>query len=396
MKYKVSYIIFFLFLPVLLYAQKPQVWVMNADRLLSIKNNSGNGDMISKSYIDSLVKQANKLLSMRPVSVMDKTITPVSGNKHDYMSQAPYFWYDSSKPNGLPYIRRDGERNPEIYKITDRTYLGRLEEASRILALCWYFTGDEKYAAKATELLKHWFLNTDTKMNPHLEYGQGIPGINTGRGIGIIETRALVTIADAAGLLNGSTAWKKTEHDALKQWYTDYLNWMMQSKYGKDEHAAKNNHGTWFFAQAIGFALFTGNTRLAKQLAEEARQRLDSQVSSNGEQPLELDRTNALGYSTMNLQGWFDVASLAEKTGVDLWNYKTSKGAGIRQALDWLLPYAVGEKQWNYQQINAYNKRDIYALLLQGAYRYNDNLYKEKAAALDAGINDVMVDILYK
>jgi hypothetical protein len=231
MKYKLSYIIFFLFLSVSAYTQKPQVWVMNGDRLLSIKNNFKKGDEVSKSYVDSLLKQANKLLAMKPVSVMDKTITPVSGNKHDYMSQAPYFWYDSSKPNGLPYIRRDGERNPEIYKITDRTYLGRLEEASRILALCWYFTSDEKYAAKATELLKHWFLNTDTKMNPHLEYGQGIPGINTGRGIGIIETRALMTIADAAGLLNGSAAWKKPEHDALKQWYTEYLNWMMQSKY---------------------------------------------------------------------------------------------------------------------------------------------------------------------
>ncbi|HEX2631054.1 MAG TPA: alginate lyase family protein [Chitinophagaceae bacterium] len=393
---KGTYIIVFLFLAVLVNAQKPQVWVMNADRLVSIKNNYRKGDAVSKSYIDSLVKQANKSLSMKPVSVMDKTITPVSGNKHDYMSQAPYFWYDSSKPNGLPYIRRDGERNPEIYKITDRTYLGRLEEATRILALSWYFTGDEKYAAKATELLKHWFLDAGTKMNPHLEYGQGIPGINTGRGIGIIETRALVTIADAAELLNGSSAWKQTEHDALKQWYKEYLNWLMQSKYGKDEHAAKNNHGTWFFAQAIDFALFTGNKSLAKQLAEESRQRLDSQVSSNGEQPLELDRTNALGYSTMNLQGWFDVAGLAEKAGVDLWTYKTSKGAGIRQALDWLLPYAIGEKQWNYQQINSYNKKDIYALLLQGAYRFNDNLYKEKAAKLDNGINDVMVDILYK
>jgi hypothetical protein len=182
----------------------------------------------------------------------------------------------------------------------------------------------------------------------------------------------------------------------MKQWYAEYLNWLIQSKHGKDEHAAKNNHGTWFFAQAIDFALFTNNTSLAKQLAQEARQRLDSQLSSNGEQPLELDRTNALGYSTMNLQGWFDVASLSEKAGVDLWNYTTSKGAGIKKALDWLMPYGIGEKQWTYQQINAYNKKDIYALLLQGAYRFNDNVYKEKAIALDSSINDVMVDVLYK
>lgn len=377
-------------------AQKPQVLLMNTDRLYSLQQKWKEGDATTTAYIDSLLKQANKSLSMKPVSVMDKTITPVSGNKHDYMSQAPYFWYDSSKPNGLPYMRRDGVRNPEIYKITDRTYLGRLEEATRILSLAWYFTREEKYAEKAAVLLRHWFLNADTKMNPHLEYGQGIPGINTGRGIGIIETRALVTIADAAGLLDGSKAWAKTDHSSLKEWYAAYLDWLINSKYGKDEHAAKNNHGTWFFAQAIDFALFTGNTKLAKQLAEESRQRLDSQLSSNGEQPLELDRTNALGYSTMNLQGWFDVATLAEKTGVDLWTYKTSKGSGISQALDWLLPYAVGEKQWNYQQINNYNKRDIYVLLLQGSHRFNNKTYQEKATALDDGVNDVLVDILHK
>jgi hypothetical protein len=362
-------------------AQKPAVWVMNADRLYALQQQFQKGDANARVYVDSLIKQATKLLSMKPVSVMDKERMPVSGNKHDYMSQAPYFWYDSSKP---------------IYKITDRTYLGRVEEATRILALTWYFTRDEKYAEKAAVLLRHWFLNDATKMNPHLEYGQAIPGINTGRGIGIIETRALVTIADAAGLLDGSGTWTKKDHTGLQQWYASYLDWLIQSKNGKEEHAAKNNHGTWYFAQAIDFALFTGNNQLAKQLAEESRQRLDSQISSNGEQPLELDRTNALGYSTMNLQGWFDVATLSEKAGVNLWTYRTSKGAGIRQALDWLVPYAVGEKQWNYQQISGYNKRDIYVLLLQGANRFDNKTYGEKAKALDDNINDVLVDILHK
>ncbi len=75
--------------------------------------------------IADLRKQADSLLDMKPLSVMEKAFTPVSGNKHDYMSQAPYFWYDSTKPNGLPYMRRDGVRNPEINKITDRTYFGR-------------------------------------------------------------------------------------------------------------------------------------------------------------------------------------------------------------------------------------------------------------------------------
>ena len=378
-------------------AQTPKVFVMDASHLVELKKKIQQKDPGILQLIDELKKQADDQLSMKPVSVMDKEFTPVSGNKHDYMSQAPYFWYDSSRPNGLPYLRRDGVRNPEINKITDRTYIGRLENSSRILSLAYYFTGDNKYAEKAATLLRHWFINEATKMNPHLEYGQAIPGINNGRGIGIIETRTLIGIADAVGLLEGSASWTNADTKAMQDWYAKYLDWLLTSKNGKDEHAAKNNHGTWYYAQAIDFALFTANKSLAKKLAEESRSRLDSQLTKEGEQPLELDRTNGLGYSTMNLQGWFDVAKLAEKAGVDLWHYKTPNGSGIRIALDWLLPYATGDKKWTYEQIGEYNKKDIYALMLQAASRFEERNYKALAEQkLDAEINDLIIDLLNK
>jgi hypothetical protein len=373
-------------------AQLPNTLVMDANRLHKVKKQHQQQSL--KIVID-LRKEADSLLNMKPVSVMEKTFTPVSGNKHDYMSQAPYFWYDSTKPNGLPYMRKDGVRNPEIYKITDRTYLGRLENATRILSLAWYFTGEEKYAQKSASLLRTWFITEATKMNPHLEYGQAIPGINTGRGIGIIETVALITIADAASLLTGSTSWTTDDHQALQQWYADYLNWLLISKNGMDEHKAKNNHGTWYYAQAIDFALFTNNKVKAKELVEEGKNRLDSQLTKEGKQPLELDRTNGLGYSTMNLRGWFTVATLAKKTGIDLWNYKTTEAAGLQTALDWLMPYAMGEKKWEYQQISKYSKSDIYPLLLQAGLAFKEQNYFSVAKELEKENRNLMADLLY-
>jgi hypothetical protein len=377
-------------------AQSPNVFVLDEARLSEIKKKAIQKDPSVLSLAERLKKEADKQLSMKPMSVMDKAFTPVSGNKHDYMSQAPYFWYDSTKPNGLPYVRKDGVRNPEIYKITDRAYLGRLESSTRILALAWYLSGEEKYAEKASTLLRHWFLDEETRMNPHLEYAQAIPGINNGRGIGIIETRSLIGIADVAGLLAGSKSWTTDDNKSLQQWYASYLDWMLTSKNGNDEHAAKNNHGTWFYAQTIDFALFTGNLQKAKQLAEESRKRLDSQLLEDGRQPLELERTNALGYSTMNLGGWFTVATLAEKTGIDLWNYKTSKGASIRTCLSWLTPYATGEKKWAYQQISPYEKNDIYSLLLRASDKFNTKEYTTYANAMDKDVNEILIDLLYK
>jgi hypothetical protein len=312
------------------------------------------------------------------------------------MSQAPYFWYDSTKPNGVPYMRKDGVRNPEIYKITDRTYLGNLENATRILSLAWYITGEKKYADKSAGLLRTWFLDESTKMNPHLEYGQAIPGVNTGRGIGLIETVALISIADAASLLQGSGSWTEADHLSLQKWYSQFLNWMLTSKNGKDEHAAKNNHGTWYYAQVIDFALFTGDTNKAKQLVEESKKRLDSQLTKEGKQPLELERTNGLGYSTMNLRGWFTVATLAKKTGTDLWNYKTPQNISIRAAFDWLLPYALGEKKWDYQQISKYNRTEVYPLLLQAYTEFKAQKYLDAANELYKDNTNLLADLLQR
>jgi len=376
-------------------AQIPKVLIMDGKRLADVKKKWQEKDQIILRLTDSLLKQANGYLKMKPISVIDKEFTPVSGNKHDYMSQAPYFWYDSTKPGGLPYMRKDGVRNPEINKITDRTYLGNLENATRTLSLAWYITGDEKYAGKSAELLKTWFLDENTRMNPHLEYGQAVPGINTGRGIGLIETVALTNIADAAILLQGAKSWTEADHSSLQKWYAQFLNWMLTSKNGKDEHAAKNNHGTWYYAQVVDFSLFTGDKDKAKQLAEESKKRLDSQLTKEGKQPLELERTNGLGYSTMNLRGWFTVATLAEKTGVDLWNYHTSKSVDLRTAFDWLLPYALGEKKWEYQQISRYNKNEIYPLLLQASSAFKDQKYLTTAKELNPGTVNAMADLLY-
>ena len=376
-------------------AQTPDVLLFDANRLVTIKKKIEQKDASTLQQVTALRKQADELLNMKPVSVIDKAFTPTSGDKHDYMSQAPYFWYDSSKPNGLPYMRKDGVRNPEINKITDHRNLGEIDNACRTLSFAWYLTGDEKYAAKASALLQYWFLNDATKMNPNLNFAQAIPGITNGRGIGIIETISLTGIADAVSLLKGSKSLTAKDSKSIHEWYAQYLNWMLTSKNGNEEHAAKNNHGTWFYAQAIDFALFTGNTAKAKELAEESKKKIDSQIDAAGKMQLELDRTNGLGYSTFNLQAWFRVATLAQHAGVNLWQYVNPQGASIRTALDWLLPYALGQKTWTYQQIGEYNKNNLYPLLSQAAGVYKEANYATVAGQVQPE-KDVVGELLYR
>ncbi|HEX6184685.1 MAG TPA: alginate lyase family protein [Pyrinomonadaceae bacterium] len=355
----------------------PRVFLVDPRGLAETKRRILSGDKSLDAPLRKLEDDARKALGAASFSVTTKGATPPSGDKHDYMSQAPYFWPDPKRPGGLPYIRRDGERNPEINKITDHREMDRMVESVTALALAYYFRGDEAHASKAAGLLRAWFLDPATRMNPNLQYAQFIPGVNTGRGIGLIETRGLTRAADAVGLLAGSKAWTKEDQRGVEKWFAEFLRWMLESKHGRDEAAAKNNHGTYYDVQVVSYALFVGRKDLAQRVVEEARRkRIATQIEPDGRQPLELARTRAWGYSVGNLDGLLTLAELGERVGVDLWHFQTSDGRGIRRALEYLYPFAVGAQKWPHQQLGEWPPQMLFPLMRRAAARYTDGQFE--------------------
>jgi hypothetical protein len=355
----------------------PRTFIIDGEKLALTKRQIKKGDESFAAALAKLDSDARRALEQKPGSVITKAVSPPSGDKHDYLSQAPYFWPDPTKPGGLPYIRRDGERNPELLKITDHTALDQMEAAVRTLALAYYFKDNEEYAAKAAQLLRAWFLDPATRMNPNLEYAQFIPGVNTGRGIGLIETRGLVNVVDAVALLGGSKSWTAADKDGLENWFLKFWHWMQESKNGREENASKNNHGTFYDVQSISFALFVHHTADAHQIAETAKQkRVALQIEPDGSQPLELARTKSWSYSNMNLDGLLLLARLSQNVGVDLWTYQTRDGRGIRRALEYLYPYAVEDRKWTFQQIEGFEAKVFFPLLRQAAAHYLDQKFQ--------------------
>jgi hypothetical protein len=343
------------------------------------------GDESLKAARISLEEAAAKALALTPPSVMDKTITPPSGDKHDYMSQAPYWWPDPAKPDGRPYIRRDGERNPEINRITDHDNLGRVTSAVATLGLAYFMTGRSDYATHAARLVRVWFLDPATRMNPHLKFGQGIPGINEGRGIGIIETRGLPEMLDGVRLMTGSPAWTATDDAALQTWMRAYLQWLRESTHGQEEARNGNNHETWYDVQVAGLAIYTGQRDVTRQTLEGSRQRVARQIQPDGRQPRELERTRSWDYSIFNLEAFFDLATLGQQTGVDLWNYKSDDGRSLRQALDFLASYVTSGQKWPDAQITEFRASALHELLRRAAVAWNDPKYRELAAKAGGG-----------
>lgn len=314
-----------------------------------------------------ILQEADALLAQaRIYSVMDKAQIPPSGNKHDYMSQGPYWWPDSTKKDGKPYIRRDGVRNPEIDLISDSEEMDLMTDDVVLLTQAFEQSKQEKYAAFAARLIETWFISPETKQTPHLNFGQGIPGINTGRGIGIIETRLLYKITDASIRLKASKAWTKANDLALRAWFGAYLTWLLESPIGQDEADEHNNHGTYYDVQVVIYAIYLGQTELAKKQLEITKKRIESQIKPDGSQPFEIARTKSLGYCVMNLEGFFLLAHFAEQIHEDLWHYQSPSGTSLAKAYAYLKPYLNHEKTWPYPQIIPFHDKDAEYLIQQG------------------------------
>ncbi len=357
----------------------PRVFCLDPVRLAQTKARIARGEKSLAPAIEKLRLEADDALKKGPFSVMDKKLVPPSGDKHDYMSLGPYWWPDPDKSDGLPYIRRDGRVNPESRTSdTDRAAFGRMTDAVETLALAWYFTDHEPYAAHASRLLRVWFLEPATKMNPNLQFGQAIPGRVKGRDIGIIDTARLTRIVDSVGLLASSKAWTAEDRRAMLAWCAAYLGWLRTSSHGRGEEKQHNNHGTWYDAQVASLALLAGREDLARDILEKVKsRRIDKHIEPDGRQPHELVRTKSLGYSTGNLDGLLRLAIMGQKLGIDLWNYRSADGRSLRKALDFLSPYADPRKKWPYEQISDFQPARLFSLLRRGAIAYNDNRYED-------------------
>jgi hypothetical protein len=345
----------------------PRTFFANGNKIALVRESLKKNEKTYKTIFASFIRSTDKLLSEKPRSVISKKQTPPSGDKHDYMSLAPYWWPDSSGDETSPYVRYDGQRNPEIYGVKDHENYAKTCQNIFSLALAFQLTNDEKYAEKAVELMSVWFLNPDTRMNPNLNFAQAIKGKNNGRGAGLIDDRYIIYLIDGMQMLKDSPRFTMRSQIEMKAWLTDFLTWITESKNGKDENKAPNNHGTWYDAQVTAIALGVGNIEIARLHAERLKERIATQITPEGKEPFELTRTNSFSYSFFNLEALCTLSRLASNLGINGWEYKTEDGKSIRKAVEFLYPYMIDEKTWGYQQISP-RKTDVPVSAMLMAY----------------------------
>lgn len=292
---------------------------------------------------DRVIRLAERYLRERPVTIAAYPAPRSPGGRQDYYSEADYWWPDPANPTG-PYLRRDGFSNPEKF-VAHREALIRLSVQMPALAAAWKITGETRYATHAEAHLVAWFVAAKTRMNPHLEHAQAVIGVNTGRGIGVIDTLHLVEVARAVSVLRAGRA-RPRIYDPVTAWFAEYLAWMTTSPNGVEERDQQNNHGTCWVLQAAEFARLTGD----RSVEGLARQRLKAlvpiQIAADGSQPLELARTKPYGYALFNLDALAASAHVLAAPGEDLWRYKGATGGSIADALAHMVPFIADKASW--------------------------------------------------
>lgn len=347
--------------------------------------------MVAEQDRARILALAGKALELAPLSIMQHQSPLSPGRADEFFSMSDYYWPDPAKPDGKPYIMRDGQSNPANFN-KHRETLMALRDATSALAAAYLLTGEERYAAKAVEMLKVFFVNEDTRMHPSLDHAQAIVGKPTpARGTGLIDTLHLVEVPLAVMALRGSKAMKAEDLEGITRWFADYTQWFVTSDKGKNEAKAKNNHAVAYWLQVAAFATLTQN----EDLLEECRRQFKEvfvpvQMALDGGFPLELGRTKPYAYSIFQLDNMAALCQLLSTSEDNLWTFATPDGRSMTRAVAYLYPYLADKGSWPLKpDIHAWEGWPVrQPALLFGGIAYHEEKYLAQWRKMKTDLQD--------
>lgn len=329
-----------------------------------------------------IMAEAAWAMQQLPVTVTASHSDRSAGGKHDFFSEADYFW-----PNPIsvdsPYVNRDGMTNPDNF-IEHRKAMIRFSRIIGALASAYKITGDKKYVKQAVIHLKAWFTDPQTLMNANLLFAQAVKGKFTGRNYGIIDTIHLMEVAQ--GVLVMENAMDAETTAGIKKWFAAYTNWLTTSKPGLQEKQVKNNHATCWAMQVASFAKLCNNQVLMDSLRVRYKTvLLPNQMAANGSFPLEQERTKPYGYSIFNLDAMTMLCQILSTPQDNLWEFETPDGRSIKKGIAYLQPFIADKSKWQLKPDVMYwdNWPVAQPFLLFGANAYHNNAWYQTWSKLD-------------
>ncbi len=293
-----------------------------------------------------ILRLADDALKLTPPAITDHRATNSNGGPHDYYSNGDYYWPNPGTTSGLPYAGRDGHTNPNNFD-DHRIALRSMKDAVAALAAAYAVTGDDKYVSKSAELLRVFFLDEKTRMNPNLEYAQAILGKAPGNPIGVIDGLHLAELPFAVRCLEKSPAFDPAVDKGVHQWFADYARWITTSTNGVREMNALNNHSIACFVQLASYAHFNSDEKLLDLCRTRFKEvLLPNQMATNGSFTLELLRTKPYGYSIFQADNVAILCHLLSTPEEDFWKLQLADGRTPALSIQFIYPYLADKNKW--------------------------------------------------
>ncbi|KIJ27093.1 hypothetical protein M422DRAFT_71747 [Sphaerobolus stellatus SS14] len=281
-------------------------------------------------------------LKFLDTAVTNKSVIAPSGDKHDYMSWAPYSWPNCTSVGNTtelaqeevwttcPYYTRDGLFNPDGRPINDVGAFQNLSDAMLYNAIVWNFAGTSSslYSQRIGTKLDIFKTrgapshSVSTQFNSiHSDVLQRGSDGQTGSHTGVLDLKGFAKIASGILILRkgGSSDWTTDLDNQFKAWCSEYITWLEAASIALQEAVSTNNHGTFYCNQLVALKLIVNDVAGAKSVTQTYFNTLyQNHIDKSGEQ------TNA------HIQKYAYPSS-------DVWNRTTSDGATIKDALDWAM-----------------------------------------------------------
>lgn len=296
---------------------------------------------------ERILAAASNALACAPISITQHRAPLSEGGPNDFFSMSDYYWPDPAKPDGKPYVQRDGQSYTGLFN-EHRKDVMQLRDTVAALAAAYKVTGEEQFAAKAAELLRTFFVDPATRMNPNLEHAQVMVGKPAPtRGIGIIDTLHLIEVPMAIRALEGSKSLTPDLRDGLRGWFHDYLVWLRDNPRGKSEAKQSNNHAVAFWLQVAAFCQIAPDDALLAECRRQFKEVfIPVQMAEDGSFPLELKRTKPYAYSIFQLDNMAALCQLLSTPEHNLWTFEFANGRSMHEAMAYLYPYLADKSKW--------------------------------------------------
>jgi hypothetical protein len=293
-----------------------------------------------------LMADAEAALVAEPFSIT-KNGGPDGG--HEFATDAPYCGW--SRVDGRQPDCRDGQINKQADR-QDYSEAIAASRAVRDLGLAYVITDDTRYADQAVRIIRVWSIDPATRMAPmyttkqsQIELSITLPGMFYG-----------------ADLLETYPDWPTEEQRAFQEWVAA----IAESAKG---WSSKNNFENWRVNFIAAAGAYLDNQALLDYAFDRYRSIISAQIDNEGRMVEELERSAGLGYSLYAINAMIQTAEIARHHNVDLYNYTTADGVGLKRAVDFHARYALAPEQWPYKQEAPLKPEDNLALF-ELAYAY--------------------------